>query len=48
MTKNLASELHKKHSAKLVKFNPMVEYINYEKKKKTKKVSFDLEPKINE
>ena len=48
LTKNLASELHKKHSAKLVKFNPMVEYINYEKKKKTKKVSFDLEPKIME
>ena len=51
MTKNLGSEFHKNYSMMLVKFNPMVEYINYEKKKKIKKmkkISFDLETKIME
>ena len=46
MTKNLGRKLHKKHSTKLVEFNPTVEYINYEKKKMMKKIIFDLKPKI--
>ena len=32
MMKNLASKLHKKHSAKLVESNPMIETINYEER----------------